>query len=334
MFLPKGQFRRGYIQSWNVTLERELPGAIVGSVAYVGTHSVRQLADWDINAAAPGAGNAGRPLAQKFGRAVATNLLDGMIGANYQSLQTTFDRRFSGGLFLKGAYTFSHAITENDESGSDSGGTTLSWNHPSVRHRNRATAGYNRSHVFQMSWLYALPFGPGRKFASGGPASLLLRDWQVNGLLSSYNGTLFNVSASGTSLNAPGNTQTADQVKSKVEKLGGIGSTVSFFDPLAFRSVTEVRFGTTGRNILRGPGVVNVNLSVFRSFPMGERYKLEFRAEAFNATNTPHFGNPGTNVSNMQLSPDGSIRSLGGFTTISSAAADERQYRFALRLSF
>ena len=98
--------------------------------------------------------------------------------------------------------------------------------------------------------------------------------------------------------------------------------------------MTAVRFGTTGRNLLRGPGLVNPNLGVFRSFPLVERFRMEFRAESFNATNTPHFGNPGTNVSNVRYNADGSIRSLGGFATITSAAADERQYRFALRLSF
>jgi hypothetical protein len=135
-------------------------------------------------------------------------------------------------------------------------------------------------------------------------------------------------------VNAPGNSQTADQVLPSVKKLGGIGPNVPFFDPLAFRAVTDVRFGNTGRNILCGPGVVNVNASLFRLFSLTERHKLEFRAEAHNLSNTPHFNNPGANASNMRLNSDGSLASLGNFLSITSAQADERQFRLGLRLSF
>jgi hypothetical protein len=85
---------------------------------------------------------------------------------------------------------------------------------------------------------------------------------------------------------------------------------------------------------LRGPGLVNVDLGIFRAFRLSERFQLQLRGEAFNATNTPHFNNPGANVSSMVLNADGSIRTLGGYTEITSARADERQVRFALRLSF
>ena len=134
--------------------------------------------------------------------------------------------------------------------------------------------------------------------------------------------------------NAPGNAQTADQVKPAVEQLGGIGRNVPFFDPLAFRAITDVRYGTSGRDILRGPGVVNADISLFRTFPVTERLSLQFRAESFNVTNTPHFNNPGTNVSNMRLNTDGTISNLGNFMSVTSARADERNFRFALRLSF
>jgi hypothetical protein len=123
-------------------------------------------------------------------------------------------------------------------------------------------------------------------------------------------------------LKAPNNIQTADQVKPEVKILGGTGPGQSFFDPLAFRPVTEVRFGTSGLNILRGPGVVNLDLGLFREFSASERIKVQFRAEVFNATNTPHFNNPGSNVS------------MAGFSEITSAQNDERQLRFGLRVSF
>jgi hypothetical protein len=178
-----------------------------------------------------------------------------------------------------------------------------------------------------------LPFGEGKPLASEGFAKLLLGGWQLNGIFSSYSGTPFTVSASGTSLNAPGNAQTADQILDEVRILGGTGPGQSWFDPLAFRSITDVRYGNSGLNILRGPGVVNLDLGLFREFRVRD-LQIQFRAEAFNATNTPHFNNPGANVSNMRLNADGSVNTLGGYTEITSARPDERQVRLGVRVVF
>jgi hypothetical protein len=162
----------------------------------------------------------------------------------------------------------------------------------------------------------------------------------VNGVLVMYSGEPFSVTAAGTSLNTPGSTQRADQVKQDVAYLYGTGPGESWFDPLAFRPVTDVRFGTAGFNSLRGPGTVNLDLGVFRRFRVTEKLALEFRAEAFNATNSPHFSNPGGDVSSMVLNPDGTIRSLGGYSEIRSVKAkgrdgiDERIFRFGLKVTF
>ncbi len=81
-------------------------------------------------------------------------------------------------------------------------------------------------------------------------------------------------------------------------------------------------------------------MGIFRDFRVTEKIKVQFRADAFNATNTPHFANPGANVSNLQLNADGSIRSLGGYGEITAVrtnsreGVDERVFRFGLRLSF
>jgi hypothetical protein len=144
----------------------------------------------------------------------------------------------------------------------------------------------------------------------------------MNGVLAMFQGRRFTVGASGASLNAPGNTQTADQVKPEVAKPGGIGSGSDFYDSTAFAPITTVRFGTVGRNTLRSPGVFNMDFSLFRRFPIQERFELEFRAEAFNLTNTPHFLQPGTNINS------------GNFLQVTSAQQDQRQLRFGLRLQF
>jgi hypothetical protein len=153
-------------------------------------------------------------------------------------------------------------------------------------------------------------------------ARWLLGDWQINGVTAMFQGRRFTVGASGASLNAPGNTQTADQVKTEVAKLGGIGSGADFYDSTAFAPVTEVRFGTVGRNTMRAPGVFNMDFSIFRKFPITERFNLEFRAEAFNLTNTPHFLTPGSNINS------------GNFMRVTGAQQDQRQLRFGLRLEF
>ncbi len=164
--------------------------------------------------------------------------------------------------------------------------------------------------------------------------SAIVGGWQVNNLISVYSGTPFNVTSSGTSLNAPGSSQRADLVKPKVEILGGHGKGQPYFDPLAFKPVTEARFGTAGWNILRGPGVSQWDFGLFREFRFKERYSIQFRAESFNFTNTPHFNNPGANVSDLRIdSTTGAITDLNGFSEITSSFG-ERQIRFGLRLGF
>jgi hypothetical protein len=317
-------FNRGYTQSYNVTVQRELNWGFVAQAGYVGSRTVRPLLTMELNYALPGGGNAGRILNRQYGRtANTTQQLPYEDGTGrYDSLQATLTRRFSGGYQLQASYTYSKSI---------SWGT--SWMDPSQFHRNRALSSFDRPHNLQIGWVAELPFGEGKPLASSGLASALFGGWQLNGMFSSYSGTPFTVSASGTSLNAPGNAQTADQVLDEVRILGGTGPGQSYFDPLAFRSITDVRYGNSGLNTLRGPGVVNLDLGLFREFRVRD-LEIQFRAEAFNATNTPHFNNPGANVSNMRLNADGTVNTLGGYTEITSARPDERQVRLGLRVSF
>jgi hypothetical protein len=125
----------------------------------------------------------------------------------------------------------------------------------------------------------------------------------------------------------PGNLQTPDQIKDKVEILGNVGGDGTYFDTTAFRRVTEVRFGNVGRNTMRGPGVVNMDASLFRTFKFTRQVQLQFRAEAFNVSNTPHFGNPNGNVNSSNFG-----RILA--TQSADAMGRSRQFRFGLRLSF
>lgn len=329
--------RRGYVQSWNLTVQKQLKYGFTGQAGYVATRQVRQLGFLDLNAGQViGAGQSGQPLFQKFGRTAATTEVLAPLGTgNYNALQSTLERRFAQGLQIGVNYTWSKAIgvTDNSE------------NNPRVQaipyySLNRAVVNYDRTQNLQITNVWELPFGKGKHMLTHGIGSAVLGGWQINNILSFMTGTPFSVTSSGTSLDLPGSAQRADQITAQVTKLGGTGPGQSFFDPLAFAPVTAARFGNAGYNSLRGPGVANWDLGLFREFSMRERYRLQFRAEAFNFSNTPHFANPGGNVSNLSLNPNGTVRSLGGFSEITNTISlgregyDERQFRFGLRLSF
>jgi hypothetical protein len=334
-----GQLDRGYIQSWNLTLERKLPADFLISAGYVGNQTVRQFLDRDINAATYiGGGPTSRPLYATLGRLIDAALWDGWANSNYHSLQVALNKNFSRGLFMKGAYTWSKAINMADEDGW--AGLPLT-NMPSALERNRAVSGYDRTQMFVMSWVYELPWGKGRPFALSGIAEHIAGGWRVNGIYSAYTGTPFTVSASANSLNTPGSSQTADQIAEIVE-VGDVGAgsqyfaVTSFRDPNFQRPANTYRFGTMGRNALHGPGFQKADLALFKDFNLTERVVLQFKAESFNFTNTPRFNNPNSNVSNMAVNQTtGAITNTNNFMAITSAfEGSERKFRFGLRLSF
>jgi hypothetical protein len=162
-----------------------------------------------------------------------------------------------------------------------------------------------------------------------GALTRIVSGWQVNNILTFMSGIPFNITDSGTSLNVDGTSnQRPDLVKDKVAIPGGVGKGEKYFDTTAFAPVPNNanRFGTVAWNFLRGPGIYTWDFGLFRRFQLTERFDLQFRAEAFNFTNTPIFNNP-----------EGSITS-GAFGEISStngnAYAANRQFRFGLRLGF
>src|SRR5262249_16299165 len=140
--------------------------------------------------------------------------------------------------------------------------------------------------ILTYSAIYDLPFGKGKKMANTGIAKALLGGWQLNGLWTWESGIPLNFSASSTSLNAAGNSQ-RPLVVAPVEILGNEGPGTYWFNPSAFANPPAGTIGNVGRNILHGPHLFSINGSVFRRFSFGERLKLEFRAEAYNLTNTP-----------------------------------------------
>ena len=210
---------------------------------------------------------------------------------------------------------------------------------PEYWYLNKGDQANSNPHLLNVSVIYQLPFGSGGRFRNNsGIASRIAGGWQINGFFTARSGTPFTVTASTASLNAgSGTPQLADQVKKTVETYG-FSPGGAYFDPTAFRPVTDVRFGNAGFNTLRGPGVANLDMSLFRTFAWS-RVNLQLRVEALNVTNTPHFANPASNIANLQLNPDGTVRNLNGFGVITSTNRlgrqyDEREWRIGVRLAF
>jgi hypothetical protein len=144
---------------------------------------------------------------------------------------------------------------------------------------------------------------------------------------------------SNSNLNLPGSTQRADLVNTDVQTLGHV---YNYFDPLAFKPVTAVRFGNLGFNSLRGPGVANMDLSIARDFQINDRFKAQFRFESFNFTNTPHFATPDNSLGDAnnvdpktgRVTDPGSFMTITGVQDLAREGIDERQFRLGLRIRF
>jgi hypothetical protein len=333
VFTLPDNFTRGQIRSWNVAVQKELRWGFTGEAAYVGTRQIDQLGFRELNWSPIGGGQAGRQLNQKFGRTGQTRLIAPIGDSQYNALQTRLDHRFAKGIQFGVNYTLAKSTGISGNPNSDG---ALRINIPEYYDLNKSLSDFDRTHTLNITNVTELPFGPERRWLnSGGVLSQIVGGWQVNNILSFYSGTPFSVTASGTSLNAPENDQRADQLVSDVTILGGIGRDSAYFDPLAFKPVTEARFGTASFNSVRGPGVATWDFGVFRQLQLPRGSNLQVRMEAFNLTNRPRFSNPGGNVSNLRLNPDGTVRDLNGYAVITGTQdGSERQIRFGVRLAW
>jgi outer membrane receptor protein involved in Fe transport len=303
---------RGKTHSWNVAFERRLPIVSV-DFAYVGNKRVGGLNTINVNPVQHlGGGAADRPYFVTHGRQIAVNVYRPYTRSDYNALQIGVTRPLTNGLLLKGHYTYSRSMAL---------GYSYQLPTAEAEDRNWALANSDRPHTLTMSFVYLLPW----QTSTGGRSIVktIINDWQVNGIFQAFSGSPFTVTADATELNTPNNTQTADLV-GPVTKVGGIGAEGVYLDPAAWAAPQGVRFGTSRLNQFRGPGGWNLDFSVFRTFPIAARQKLELRVEAANLTNTPKFGNPTSSFTS------------GDFMRIFSLynAYAERQVRLAVRYSF
>jgi len=292
--IPKN-FKNPSVQSWNLSIQRALPGHFTLDVAYVGNHGVDSVYQYNMNQPTTvlGGGNNSKPLFLQFGRTADTTIYFVGGSTHYNALQAKLNRRFTNGLAITTSYTYGKGMSY--QTGDDGG----LWTYYAQR-RSYARTDFDRTQNFSQSYVYDLPFGVGKKMLNHGVAARVLGGWQINGILSAVTGTPITFTANGGVLNTPGTPQTADQV-GPYRILGGInvpskgGS--AYFDQSAFTQPTGIRLGTSGRNSASGPGYFNLDGSIFKIIAINEKMKLEIRGEAFSVTNNPHFGNPNTNVS-------------------------------------
>jgi hypothetical protein len=326
MRTPASDVSRSRIQSWNISFERRLRWDLSVDVAYVGTAKNGGFTDINANASdTPGGGSASQPLYSIRGN--QSLLLWGpWAKSRYNALQVAINRPFKNGLMLKGSYTLSRAKDEVD----DDGWSQLMFSAPSQRGLNYALAGFDRPQMFNMAFVYEIPY---KTSTSKDVAHLILGDWQVNGLFSAVAGTPFTITANGADLNMPGGQQTADMTGSYTV-LGGHGGSDPFFDASAFSQPQGVRQGNTGRNQFRGPGYWSFDGSLFRAFPVGQSNKrVEFRAEFFNLFNHPTWGNPDSDVNSGTFGYTFAVGSNGG-GRVRDSGTGERQIRFGVRFQF
>jgi len=299
-------FHRGYIHNFNLMVQQEWKGFVLNT-GYVGARGVRPLVQLNMNASPLGTGAAGGLLSQAWGRTISTGIT-GLVpfkSSWYDSMQTKLTRRMRGGSLAGVSWTWSKATdyADNDDLGS------VAFPYPAYWEKNRAPAGYDRTHNVAIYSVMQLPFGKGQRWAQTGVGNAILGGWQINPLINYLTGLPFTVNCPGA-INAFGTAaQTCDLVAplhilNNRPNRDGICAlsdlSCRYFDPSAFAAplVTgnaNAHFGNTNRNQFRGPGYFGMNLSLAREIKLTERFALQLRADAINFTNTPHFANPAAN---------------------------------------
>jgi hypothetical protein len=312
---------RGTVQQWNVSFERRLPHDISAEIAYVGTATDGGYADLNYNVGVPGGGGS----AAKYYSVAGTTAINDWAARTknrYKGLQVALNRPFKNGLMLKGAYTWSQSKNMADEDG----WTTLTWNYAPKFNDNFAIAGFDRTHVFQMGWVYELPFLKGRTDAMG----TILGGWQVNGIWAWFTGTPYAIGGTNNAMACQGCGSIYINYSGDPEAIGDpTDFTQPYYDKSKFSQPSGLDvagFGNTKRNFFRRPAQWNVDLSIFKAFPMG-RFRPELRLDFANIFNHVNWDVPNTSFTSpnfMLYSP--SNVTYNNFT--------ERRFQLGLRVQF
>ena len=309
--LGPGEYHRGYVESWNVFVERKLPSDFMLSVGYVGNHYVHEFNGRDLNAA---------PLygvEQSFAgvqRSGGTYQFQGYLDSHYNSLQVSLNHRTTHGLFVQAAYTYSKAMGYVNDNTWENG---LEFNCPpsaampqGCQQLNYGPLGFDHTQNFKLAFVYDLPFGAGKKWSSSRSANAIIGGWKLNGVFTAFTGEPLSLYQDVSNIDTYDTSAVPNHVAA-VQYLGGANNSLGYpqwFNPSAFvPNLSATSIGNMGRteSWLRGPGLWQFDPSLARIFKLTERFNLEVRAEAENFFNTPHFGDPNTGCTTTAVTGGG-----------------------------
>jgi len=288
-YIPANQ-KIPYVDMWNFTVERELAPQLSLSLGYVGNVGRHENGGFGLNAAIPGPGadaNLRRPLFVKYG--LTQGIFDkcDCTSSNYNAFQVQLNKRFTTAYSLLASFSWQKAL--------DYGEFGTPTNQYDAR-QDYGPADFDREFVFTLAHTLELPFGQGRKFASGAPrfVNAIIANWSFRGISSYYTGLPFSPSIGNQGfLNSPdmtsrpeliGDSHVADQ------------SPNLWFNRLAYGVPALYTFGNAGRNTMRGPNFLELDWQLAKKFNITERVGLEFRWDVFNVINRQNLALPNTQV--------------------------------------
>jgi hypothetical protein len=320
-------FRDAYIQHWNLGYQRQLPSNMLFEVGYVGNKGTKLVKTVDINQAFPVPGFT-QPSVQSrrpFPAFGAIPLLQSSGNSIYHGLLGRLERRLSSGVSLLASYTYGHAID-------DSTGGNVTQDARNLR-ADRASSDFDARHRLAVSYVYVLPFGPGKTFGRNWNSALntVLGGWELSGIATFQSGQPIFVQLSPSNQNSnTGSTRDRPDIAHVFDsKL--IVTTVSpvienrtdrtvYLDPAAFSIPLHGTFGNVPRNAFNGPGTRNFDFMLGKNFQR-EDWVVQFRAEFYNTFNHPSMNQPNRFVDST------------AFGTITSTLLQNRQIQFGLKLT-
>ena len=307
------------VYQFNLTLEREIPGHVLLKAAYLGNLGRNLGASYNPNQPVPGSGATlpRRPYYSIDPTLADVNWISSDGLSNYNAFQFTAERRLSQGLSMLLAYTWGHGI---DNTGTEFSGGYAPPQDPRCRNCDRSNSNSDIRQRLTATYTYMLPWGKGRAFLNrGGVTNVVLGGWQTNGFVTAQTGVPFTPTLQTTTVN----TGTGSRPNCVgTGKLASGQNINDWFDVTSFVAPPLYTFGNCGRNILFGPGRVNLDLSLFKDFPFRENLKLQFRAEAFNSLNSPQFSLPSGSIGNPAAA------------VISAIVGNPRLMQLSLRIQF
>jgi hypothetical protein len=324
---PTPNYETPYLQQWSFGVSSQLAQNLAVEVNYVGNKGTNQgNLHLFANQPNPGLGDLQprRPYPD-FNIMLFTST---DVNTNYHSLQTKLTKRFSGGLTFLGSYTWSKSINdgEGNEGFAGGNGGNLAPQNDNNRSADRARSYLDARHRLVASYVWELPFGAGKRFLDrSGWQNQVLGGWQVSGVTTLQAGYPFTVFAAQDFSNTGTLTPRPDRIcHGKGEK-----TLESWFDASCFTNDYlldalangQPRFGNSGRNIIDGPGLIGWDLALLKEIGISERFKLQFRAEAYGVMNHLNPGDPDATIGSPNA---GSIFDGSG----------ERNLQFGLKLSF